>query len=175
MSVAGSIVAGPRAGELDDGIAETLVAVLTALFGTDIRAEPMPPQDGGGLAGTDVIAAVPLYGAGTGVSIICVTDQLAGWLAGRMFGLDRPPQAPEINDAVGELANMITGNMKALLPHPCQIGLPEVGATTAAGPVSADAVVGHAAVRTLEGTVTVLLQFDPQPGAARRQGGDVTD
>jgi chemotaxis protein CheX len=32
----------------------------------------------------------------------------------------------EIEDAWGELANMVAGNVKALLPRPCQLSLPAV-------------------------------------------------
>jgi len=32
----------------------------------------------------------------------------------------------EVTDALGELANMIGGNVKALLPEPCRISLPAV-------------------------------------------------
>jgi chemotaxis protein CheX len=32
----------------------------------------------------------------------------------------------DIVDAVGELANVIGGNVKALLPQPCQLSLPHV-------------------------------------------------
>jgi chemotaxis protein CheX len=41
---------------------------------------------------------------------------------------DPPPEVPEadVRDALGEIANMIAGNVKALLPEPCSISLPAV-------------------------------------------------
>jgi hypothetical protein len=39
----------------------------------------------------------------------------------------------EIADALGELANVVGGNVKAVLPGPSTLGLPEVGAAPEAG------------------------------------------
>jgi chemotaxis protein CheX len=47
--------------------------------------------------------------------------------------LGREPQGEaELVDAIGEIANMTGGNVKALLPGPSVLSLPEVAAGTAA-------------------------------------------
>ena len=40
----------------------------------------------------------------------------------------------DVADALGELANVVGGNVKAVLPGPSVLGLPEVGSAPAAGP-----------------------------------------
>ena len=46
-----------------------------------------------------------------------------------MFGLGAgaAPDAEAVRDALGELTNILGGNLKALLPGPCHLGLPTVG------------------------------------------------
>ena len=39
----------------------------------------------------------------------------------------------DVDDALGELANVVGGNVKAVLPGPSALGLPQVGATPPAG------------------------------------------
>jgi hypothetical protein len=39
----------------------------------------------------------------------------------------------DIEDALGELANVVGGNVKAVLPGPSVLGLPEVGVAPEAG------------------------------------------
>ncbi|HVD28484.1 MAG TPA: chemotaxis protein CheX [Mycobacteriales bacterium] len=60
--------------------------------------------------------------------------RLARTAASAMF--DRPAEAltdDEVADALGELTNMIGGNLKSLLPGPSRLSMPAVtvGATTA--------------------------------------------
>ncbi len=47
-----------------------------------------------------------------------------------MFGIDENEAGEEeIQDAIGELANMTGGNIKSLLPEPCYLSLPAVAIT----------------------------------------------
>jgi chemotaxis protein CheX len=60
------------------------------------------------------------------ITLYCFTE-LAEQAASIMF--DTPASSlagDEISDAIGELANMIGGNVRALLPEPCQLSLPTV-------------------------------------------------
>ena len=43
----------------------------------------------------------------------------------------------DVEDGLGELANVVGGNVKAVLPGPSVLGLPEVGSAPAAGPTPA--------------------------------------
>ena len=66
-------------------------------------------------------------GAWEGTVAVARSDELARLITGTCFDVD-PLEADssEINDAVGEIANMIGGNVKALMPAPSQLSLPTV-------------------------------------------------
>ncbi len=72
-------------------------------------------------------SCVHITGTWDGAVTLDCPEPLARRAAGIMFGLE--PEAAsedEVRDALGELANMIGGNVKALLPPPCQLSLPTV-------------------------------------------------
>ena len=51
---------------------------------------------------------------------------LASILTSEMFQSASEPSFDEVRDALGELTNMLAGNLKALLPEPSAISLPAV-------------------------------------------------
>lgn len=81
---------------------------------------PPPPQD-------TLCASVHLSGAWGGLVAVTLSDALARRAASAMF--DQPAAeltAEELHDAIGEIANMTGGGLKALLPAPSQLSLPVV-------------------------------------------------
>ena len=68
---------------------------------------------------------VHIRGAWNGTIVLCCSDRLAHKAAAVMFS-DEAGQEPldKVYDAVGELANMVGGNLKALLPGPSQLSVP---------------------------------------------------
>lgn len=93
---------------------------------------------------------------------------LATTLTTAMFQTGDEPCPDDIRDALGELANMLAGNVKALLPEPCAISLPAV----AFGPDHHVSVVGTSPVATVAFTcagerlfVTLLHQSVTRAGA----------
>jgi chemotaxis protein CheX len=71
-------------------------------------------------------AQVRIVGAFDGRVRLEMTSALARQLAAQLFGLPEEEVAGElVADAIGELANIIAGNVKALLPDPSRLGLPE--------------------------------------------------
>jgi len=77
--------------------------------------------------GRTLTACVQLAGAWEGSVLLYCTQTLAKRAASVMFGME--PDAvgdEEIEDALGELANMTAGNIKTLLPRPCDLSLPAV-------------------------------------------------
>ncbi|MEZ5291506.1 MAG: chemotaxis protein CheX [Vicinamibacterales bacterium] len=59
--------------------------------------------------------------------VLQVPKSLAERIASAMFGLgSRTPRAEDMQDAVGELSNMLGGNVKALLSGSCHLSLPAV-------------------------------------------------
>jgi chemotaxis protein CheX len=61
----------------------------------------------------------------------------------------------EVRDAVGELANILGGNLKIILPQPTRISLPEVGVGTDAPPSCASDL------RIRLGAESVTLRLTP--------------
>ena len=84
--------------------------------------------------GPTVTSFVHIDGAWQGVVMLQCPMALAVTLTSSMFdgnvsSDNAPPQeVPEadVRDALGEIANMVAGNVKALLPEPCHISLPAV-------------------------------------------------
>jgi CheY-specific phosphatase CheX len=65
---------------------------------------------------------VPLTGEWTGTVLLDCHRDLALHAAAGMFGMD----SEDIPHELGELTNMLGGNLKALFDGPCYLGLPAV-------------------------------------------------
>jgi chemotaxis protein CheX len=73
-------------------------------------------------------SGVGIEGAWRGFVRIQCPDPLARLLTASMFGDSPDVAGPEqIQDALGELANITGGNFKSLLPEPCSLSLPKYG------------------------------------------------
>jgi chemotaxis protein CheX len=74
-------------------------------------------------------------GPWTGAVVLTCGRSTAEELSRCLLAEHAPPvlDAEDIQDALGELANVVGGNVKAVLPGPSVLGLPEVGTAPAAG------------------------------------------
>jgi chemotaxis protein CheX len=70
-------------------------------------------------------ACVSIAGEWEGTIVVDCGLPLASDAAVKMFQTSTTT-AEDCRDALGELSNMIAGNLKALLPEPCYLGLPAV-------------------------------------------------
>jgi chemotaxis protein CheX len=106
-------------------ICEVVAGIWSSVLGLDIRrgAEPAPSREGSGF----LTGCVQITGLWEGAVTLDCSAALARRTAAIMFGLE-PDAASiaEIHDALGELTNMTGGNIKTLLPGPCQLSLPAV-------------------------------------------------
>jgi chemotaxis protein CheX len=75
--------------------------------------------------GRDLSARIDLHGAWDGSLFIECDTRLAEQIARRLFGMDRV-EAWQARDALGEMANMLGGNFKSMLPSPCELDMPVV-------------------------------------------------
>jgi chemotaxis protein CheX len=83
-------------------------------------------------APSDVCGAVSVTGAWRGHVVIECSAAASRHAAAALFGIeDDEVTAADVADALGELANIIGGNVKVLLPEPSALSLPYV--VTAAG------------------------------------------
>ncbi|WP_432978824.1 chemotaxis protein CheX [Dactylosporangium sp. CA-233914] len=83
---------------------------------------------------TDVTASVSVTGAWRGHVLVSCSEPAAKNVAAALLGIEFDDVAEEdVADALGELANIIGGNVKSLLPEPCALSLPHVHVDGAAG------------------------------------------
>ena len=111
---------------LDEATVEAIAGeAWIALVGEDELLVPIP-----GEPPSDALSAwVDVVGPWTGSVVLTTGRQTAAELTRALLG----PAAPElldhedVADAFGEIANVVGGNVKAALPGPSGLGLPEVG------------------------------------------------
>lgn len=113
--------------------AEDLCELVSAVWTSFLGDELFAAIDGVGADHShDVVASVSISGAWHGHLLIATSVTTAEAVARLMFGMeDEPVGTEETADAVGELANIIGGNVKSMLPEPSSLSLPQVviGAT----------------------------------------------
>ena len=129
-----------RATDLPPAIAELIdeatVQEITeqawlALVGEDELLVPLPAP----LPVDTLSSWVEIVGPWTGSVVLTCGRDTAVELTTALLR-DHAPDVLEdedVDDALGELANVVGGNVKAVLPGPSVLGLPEVGATPPAG------------------------------------------
>lgn len=76
-------------------------------------------------AACECAASVRIEGAWNGSLVVCCSRLLAQRVATTMFQCEENEAREALwSDALGEIANIIGGNVKAMLPAPSQLGLP---------------------------------------------------
>jgi chemotaxis protein CheX len=74
-----------------------------------------------------IVSSVHLAGAWEGSVHLDMNIDLARATTARLLGAEETDVTSEdIQDAVGELANMLGGGVKELVPQPCKLSLPSV-------------------------------------------------
>ena len=110
------------------------VAALTAttfrtMFGIELAPAPAAPAVGAPVprATPTWTGIVQITGAYEGAVILVVDVAMATRIAAAMFEMDAATVGDdERRDALGELANVVGGNIKARLRQPAQLSLPTV-------------------------------------------------
>jgi chemotaxis protein CheX len=76
---------------------------------------------------TELGGVIPISGGWNGLVAMGCSEAFARRLAAVMFDMEPDEMSEgEVVDAFGELVNVTTGNIKALLPHGCAMGTPTV-------------------------------------------------
>jgi chemotaxis protein CheX len=114
---------------LEEEIVEITETTWGAMMGLDIQpnaAYSGPPED------TDILMGhVSISGAWDGEVRLQGTTALAQSAAAKIFAMTpESVQDQDQIDAMYELTNIIAGNIKSLLPEPCQLSLPVVQSET---------------------------------------------
>jgi chemotaxis protein CheX len=105
-----------------ESLMDLVAECWTVYFGRPDGEAPTRIDDPGPL---DVVASISLTGAWDGHVIVSMTEAAAMMITAAMLDLDAATVADaDINDATGEWVNVVGGNVKSLLPQPCQLSLP---------------------------------------------------
>ena len=109
---------------VDEGDMTMIVeSIFAELLGLSVQPAAPPAEPGPG--GARLVGIVRISGAWHGTVSVTCDRELAVRIATAM--LDREPRdGAELADAIGEVANMTGGNVKALLPGPSLLSLPEM-------------------------------------------------
>jgi len=114
--------------------AEDLESIAENVWGTTlgIAVSRLPEWAGPDGAPGMLVGVVNISGAWRGTVIVHCPRELASAAAAIIFSLadGGAPSTLEMRDALLELTNMIGGNLKALLPEPCELSLPIVREAT---------------------------------------------
>ncbi len=108
---------------LEEEIRQVAETVWESVLGVSlVRQSSIPPTPLRVVSG-----CVQFTGAWEGAVTIECSAEFARQAAATMFGVDlSAASVSDTQDAIGELANMTGGNVKALLPEPCRLSLPTV-------------------------------------------------
>jgi len=101
--------------------------IVQQVFETMLRYQVEPSSDAYEPGPHMVTAVVFFAGEWKGATLLeCSRDQAIAF-AGRLMGLAEPSEMDDdVRDAMGELANMIGGNLKSLLPQGLGLSMPSV-------------------------------------------------
>jgi chemotaxis protein CheX len=114
---------------LQDVDVELLNAVLSDIFTTMLgfsisSAETVPEIT---FLGRACLCSISITGTWNGNVIVQCSEELAREMGAGMFGMEVDAiSKAEVRDAMGEVTNMVGGNLKKNLPGPSSLSLPNV-------------------------------------------------
>jgi len=120
--------------------------VWESFLGRSLLPHPMGPH-APALEGQTVTGCVHVSGEWNGSVFLSCDSETAAAAAEAMFAADPGSlSSDEVSDALGELTNMVGGNIKSLLPAPSRLSVPTIavgasGAVRIPGAVLLDRVV----------------------------------
>ncbi|SOD74511.1 chemotaxis protein CheX [Jatrophihabitans sp. GAS493] len=106
-----------------------LAELISAVWTSFMFEEILPIEDEAAAAKpthNEVVASVSIMGGWSGQLILATTRACGTAVASTMFGSEDKVPDEELADAVGELANIVGGNVKSMLPSPSSLSLPQV-------------------------------------------------
>jgi chemotaxis protein CheX len=106
-------------------VRQSVETIWSSILGLDVQpGRPVQMNHGE----PDLLTGcVQITGAWQGAVTLDCSAELARQAAAVMFGIEPRGVGPDqVQDAIGELTNIIGGNFKSLLPEPCHLSLPAV-------------------------------------------------
>jgi chemotaxis protein CheX len=106
---------------------ETVAELTQEIWSALLAPDGSPQLMLGELPGYDFVATTDISGEWNGSVCLSCSRTAARHATSAMFGLpDEELTAADILDAVGELINVVGGNIKSLVPGPSVLSLPSV-------------------------------------------------
>ncbi len=122
-------IGGTRMQFLEEEILEITETTWQSVLGLDLTPRALPASMG--QAEGHLTGKVEISGAWTGAVLLHGSQELAAAAAAVIFSTEAGGGSNQDSlDAMYELTNIIGGNIKSLLPEPCQLSLPCVESTT---------------------------------------------
>jgi chemotaxis protein CheX len=105
-------------------LAEIVGQVWSSYLDTE-GTEPLVPIDQS--PKTDIVASVSITGGWSGHVVVSCSDTAARHAAGAFLLMDASEVSDDdVTDVLGELANIVGGNVKSMLPASSMVSLPQV-------------------------------------------------
>jgi chemotaxis protein CheX len=148
-----------------NGLDAEIEDIVTMIWSTLMEQE-IKPGEGGPVEDSTVTGIVNIDGAWQGAVLVQCPYLLASQVTATLLRSETKPSLEELCDALGELTNMVAGNVKSLLPQPSSISLP----TVALGSQYEISVVGTRTVAAVSfscDSQPLLVSVVQRPGAAR--------
>jgi len=109
-----------------DDLVEVVVATWSSFLGDESASLLLPAADVA-IEGDKASGCVTIRGGWEGAVLMEMSPRLAAVVASGLFGSSETDLSPEeVADAVGELVNVVGGNVKGMLPGPSELSLPSV-------------------------------------------------
>ena len=106
---------------------EDLARIVVSVFQTMLQLETAPAKTEWSPSSEGLTAAIYFAGAWRGAVLLECTRAQAFEFTHRLMSIDPPASInDDVRDALGELANMLAGNLKSVLPHGIGLSLPSV-------------------------------------------------
>jgi chemotaxis protein CheX len=106
---------------------DQLQEIVESIWGTMLGAMATPNSLGIARESTRLTAIVQIGGTFHGAVLFVATERFARWATALMLSVpEHSLAAADIDDAVGELCNILAGGVKSLVPGPSSISLPQV-------------------------------------------------
>ncbi|MDP9398644.1 MAG: chemotaxis protein CheX [Actinomycetota bacterium] len=150
-------------GPLDAPSLDDILGILHEVWASYLGAEgELLPRVGGVAPGTDLItASVSVAGAWIGHIVVETSVAAARSIAAAMLALQEDELTDDdVTDAMGEIANVVGGNVKSTVPDLSTLSLPVVirgGAGALAWPDAAESACAEMAWRGEPVTLTVWM------------------
>lgn len=100
--------------DINDKIIETTIEIFATMVMVDVSVDGPPLQTSGTLSDS-ISGMIGLAGTHKGVLAIHVPNHVALTITSSFLGTDVDEINDDVRDAVGELANMLGGNVKTIL------------------------------------------------------------